>query len=271
MRYVRPFDPWKFELCTCPEKYSFNPYTGCSHGCVYCYAVYIPNFRRLRVKRDLFRTLERDLKELPENSLISMSNSSDPYPPEERVLGVTRRCLEIMRDYDVRLLIVTKGDIVTRDLDILSEMRCAVSVSVTSLETSRVIEPNAPSPERRIGALREVKEYGIPAVLRLDPVIPFITEDEAERVLRMCDFVDHVVISTLKLGRGIRLPRWMRERLRGLYVDRIRGHVYARRDVRIGILRRLSDVCEEMGLSYSYCREGLEFKAKSCDGSHLIT
>ncbi|MFW5936345.1 MAG: radical SAM protein, partial [Candidatus Hadarchaeota archaeon] len=67
---VRPFDPWRSELCTCPPKYSFNPYTGCAHGCLYCYATYIPHFHNLRMKKDLLKRLDSDLRKLPEKQLI---------------------------------------------------------------------------------------------------------------------------------------------------------------------------------------------------------
>ncbi len=273
MRYVRPF--WKSKLCTCPEKYSFNPYTGCAHRCVYCYATYIPDFFRLRPKRDLFRTLERDLESLPKNALVSMSNSSDPYPPPERELEITRRCIEIMREYDVKLLLVTKSDLVTRDLDVLSDMRCAVSVTVTCLSHAKKIEPNAPKPEKRIEALRKIKDAGIPAILRLDPILPFLTEEEALTVLDRCHFVDHVVTSTLKL-RGDITSRMsavfpdLVERYRRIYTERREGYLYMPEEMRRRLLGEVAERCEEIGISCAFCREGFEFKAKSCDGSHLI-
>ena len=272
--YVKPFDPWKSKLCTCPEKYSFNPYTGCSHNCLYCYATYIPNFAKLRLKRDLFRKLERDLEKLPKNALISMSNSSDPYPPIEKKLGITRKCLEIMRNYDVRLLIVTKGDTVVRDVDVFPE-RTAVSVTVTSLKTAKLIEPKAPKPEKRIEALKTLKDCGISVILRLDPIIPFLTEDEALKVLEMCDFVDHIVTSTLKLRRDIlaRFSKVFPELARiykCVYTEKHGSYLYMPKDMRIQILKPIVERCEEIGLSYAFCREGLEFKAESCDGSHLL-
>ncbi len=276
--YIRPFDPWKSPLCTCPQKFSFNPYTGCAHNCIYCYATYIPRFNQLRLKKDLFKKLERDLQELPSNALISMSNSSDPYPPAERSLEITRRCLEIMKDYDVRLLVVTKSDIVTRDIDLLSEMRSAVSITLTCLSNSIAskIEPNAPKPEKRIEALRKLKDAGVPVILRLDPIIPFLTENEALKVLEACDFVDHVVTSTLKLRKDI-LARFARvfpelaERYRRIYTEKVgRSYHYMPKDLRLKLLNPIVERCEELGISYAFCREGFKFKAESCDGSHLI-
>lgn len=274
LRYVRPFDPWKSKLCTCPLKYSFNPYTGCAHMCIYCYSTYIPKFFSLRVKRDLLRILPKDLEKIPKGSLISMSNSSDPYPPIERSLKITRKCLEIMNSYDLRLLIVTKSDLVLRDLDVFPK-KTVVSITVTSLKSAKYIEPNAPHPLKRIEALKSLKECGIPVVLRLDPIIPFLTENEALEVLEMCDFVDHVVTSTLKLREDIisRFSKVFPELshiYRTIYTERFGRYLYLPKNFRIHLLRRIAEKCEEMGISYAFCREGLPFKAKSCDGSHLL-
>ncbi len=266
MRVIREFDPWKSPLCTCPKKYSFNPYTGCAHGCIYCYATYIPNFYRLREKRNLFRSLEKDLQELPANALISMSNSSDPYPPVERTREITRKCLEIMRDYDVRVMVVTKSDIVARDFNLLSEMRSAVSITITGLDE---FEPNAPPTERRIEVLKAVKDSGIPAILRFDPVIPKVNDSRLDIIERTLP--DHVVTSTLKLKSDSlarmadRLP-WLKE----CEFERRGAYRYLPENVRKEVLCKIKSFCEGIGISVGFCREGFEFPSKSCDGSHLI-
>ncbi len=266
MRVIRPFDPWKSDLCTCPVKYSFNPYTGCSHHCLYCYATYIPRFFSLREKKNLFRNLEKDLRELSENALISMSNSSDPYPPVEKEREITRTCLKIMKDYDVRVLVVTKSDIVVRDLDLLSEMPSAVSVTITGLDE---LELNAPTTEDRIRAIREIKDWGIPAILRFDPVAPGLNDDRLDIIDK--SMPDHVVTSTLKLR-----PDSMK-RLRRIYPDLVRlyrektgGYYYLSKDMRRNILKKVAEHCKQLGISCAFCREGFKFHAESCDGSHLI-
>ncbi len=272
MRYIRPFDPWKSKLCTCSEKYSFNPYTGCAHGCLYCYATYIPRFFQVRTKRNVIRELEKDLKELPSNALISMSNSSDPYPPIERDLEITRKCLQIIKEYDFPLLIVTKSDIVVRDLDIISEMRCAVSITITGCDE---LEPNAPSTEKRIEAFRKVVDAGVPAVLRFDPIVPGLNEDKLW-IIEKCN-PDHVVASTLKLKPDSfariskRFPN-LAKKLSEIYSrgERIGGYRYLPKTMRLKLLSRVANFCDELGISWAFCREGLQFKAPSCDGSHLI-
>jgi len=272
MDLIKPFDPWKSELCTCPKKYSFNPYTGCFHRCVYCYATYIPRFHEVRVKKDLFKRLERDLNRLPKNSLISMSNSSDPYPPIEKHLEITRRCLEIMRDYDLRILIVTKGDF-TRDLDILSEMRCAVSVTITGCDRA---EPYAPNTEERIEIFKKLKDFGIPAILRFDPVMPRLNEGKLW-IIEKCE-PDQVVTSTLKLRKDMfaRFTKAFPE-LKPLYTklyliegEKVGSYYYLKRSKRLKIVRSIEEFCSEIGIPCSFCREGFDFNAESCDGSHLI-
>jgi hypothetical protein len=88
-----PFDPWKSQLCTCPAKLSLNPYTGCPHGCLYCYASsYILRFAECRPKVDLLKRLARDTAKVKPGTLVALSNSSDPYPPQEKdYLRLSRR------------------------------------------------------------------------------------------------------------------------------------------------------------------------------------
>ncbi|RLI78698.1 radical SAM protein [Archaeoglobales archaeon] len=276
MYVIKPFDPWRSKLCTCPPKYSFNPYTGCQHNCLYCYSTYIPNFRNLRLKKDLFRKIVRDLEKLPKYALISMSNSSDPYPIVEKKYRITRKCLEIFKEYDIRLLIVTKGDTVVRDVDLMSEMNSAVSITITCDDkTAKILESNAPTTEKRIDVIKVIKDAGIPTVLRLDPIMPFINED-ALWLIEKCE-PDHVVSSTLKLRwdsfkRMVSAFPHLKTKYEELYLEgeKVQNYFYLPKDYRIRLLSKVKEKCEELGISYAFCRENIEFKAKSCDGSHLI-
>ncbi len=277
MDVLRPFDPWKSKLCTCMPKYSFNPYTGCSHRCIYCYATYIPRFYQLRKKRRVVLRLERDLNKVDLKIPVSMSNSSDPYPPVEKKEKITRNCLKVMKDYGVKLLVVTKSDIVARDADLLSEINSCVSITITSFRLSRLLEPDAPDPEKRIAAMKELKDRGIPVVLRLDPVLPLLTESEVEEIVDRCDFVDHVVTSTLKLKndsfkRVVRTFPHIEKQYRKLYSreNRTGSYYYLPEKIRREILFKVEEACSERGISCAFCREGFEFKAESCDGQHLL-
>ncbi|MEM2120505.1 MAG: radical SAM protein [Archaeoglobaceae archaeon] len=270
-RVLKPFDPWKSELCSCGEKMSFNPYTGCAHRCDYCYATYIPRFWEVREKKDLLKRLERDLKDLDSDVLVSMSNSSDPYPPIEREKKLTRKCLQLFREYNVKVLIVTKSDIVVRDLDILSEMDCVVSMTITGCDR---LERFAPSTEERVEAFKEVRDI-VPSVLRFDPIVPFVNDSRLD-IIELCD-PEHVVTSTLKLRfdsykRITETMPWLAPALKKLYFeegDKIRSYYYLRSDLRVRLLKKVEQFCKSLGISCGFCREGIAFNAETCDGRHL--
>ncbi len=280
--YLRPFDPWKNELCSCPPKYSLNPYTGCEHGCLYCYASsYIKDFFNCRLKLNLIEKLKKEIEKVPTNSLISLSNTSDPYPPKEKFLRITRKCLEIFKKHEIRILVITKSNIVCRDIDILKEMPSSVTITVTTLRYDKVLEPFAPSSLVRLKALESLSKRGIPTGLRLDPLIPLLNEREAEKILRLAKSagVSHVTASTFK-------PRWdswrriensfshIAKKIRPLYFEegiKKFNAWYLSETRRKELISELREICDSLSLSFSSCREGfLELNsAPSCDGSHL--
>lgn len=272
---IRKFDPWKSRLCTCPEKYSVNPYTGCDHCCVYCYITgYIKDAFTCRPKENLIRRLKNELKKIDKRMVLSMANSSDPYPRLEKKLGLTRRVLELFVRENVRFQIVTKSDIVVRDIDLLRRSRCCVAVTVTTMDESvaKKLEPGAPPPGERVEALKELKDAGIPVSVRIDPVIPGLTD--SLRVLEEVTFVDHVTASTLKVRpdavkRMERVFPEVTERLRLLCTERVGNALYLPKEVRVELLGELREKCEVYGISFGTCREGMNSE-KSCDGSHLV-
>lgn len=282
---IRPFDPWRGRLCTCPPKFSFDPYTGCEHGCLYCYASsYIKDFRRCRPKRDLLRLVRRDLTVLPRSSLISMSNSSDLYPPMESRLKLTRSCLQEFLERDLRILIITKSDLVVRDIDLISRLRAAITVTITTLDENLAekLEPRAPPPSKRLDAVEKLSGEGIPVGVRVDPIIPCLNDDGVELLLREVKDagVLHVTSSTFK-------PRWdswrrMEEafpdvcrKLKPLYFEkgeRIGRSYYLPKPLRFKLMSRVAEECRRLGLTFACCREGFVDlnSGGSCDGSHLI-
>ena len=283
--YIRPFDPWKGRFCTCPSKFSFDPYTGCEHGCLYCYASsYVRRFHECRPKRDLLRLVRGDVARLPDNALISMSNSSDPYPPMERDMQLTRRCLEEFQGRSLRILIITKNNLVLRDLDLLRGLRCAVTLTITTLDDdlARRLEPGAPPPSRRLDAVEKLSSEGIMVGVRVDPIIPYLNDEGLLYLLKEIRDAGaiHVTSSTFKP----RPDSWARietafqdvaEKLRPLYFDegeRIGGSRYLPRPMRFRLMKMIADECRDLGLTFACCREGfVELNTgASCDGSHLI-
>ncbi|MBS3773055.1 MAG: radical SAM protein [Candidatus Thermoplasmatota archaeon] len=274
---LNAFDPWNSSRCTCPSKYSFCPYTGCPHGCLYCYITsYIPRPFEGRAKRDVLQRLARELRGADvQRRYASMANSSDPYPPMEREQEITRRCLELFRERQVPVLVVTKSDLVARDAGLLAGMQASVSLSVTTLrhDVARRIEPGAPSPSKRLEALRTLSENGIPCSVRLDPLIPGLTDGEVEDVVSaVAPYCRHVVSSTVKpRSDGLqRLRNAMPDVMEQLRLTR-RGNTYwLPEEQRRRLMRRVGRTCRAHGLTFASCREGFAMDAPSCDGGHLL-
>jgi DNA repair photolyase len=280
---LRNFDPWKSPLCTCPPKLSLNPYTGCSHGCLYCYASsYIPRFQECRPKKGLLRRLSRELTKADPNTIVTLSNSSDPYPPLEEGLKLTRGCLQLLKDCGRSAQVVTKSDIVKRDADILKEMPSAVSITITTLsdDIARRLESNAPLPKRRLEAIKVLRGKGIPVSARLDPIIPGINDFEIEELVSAVAQAGamHVTSSTYKARPDSwkRMCRAFSEEMQTLgqlfdQGSRIGGSRYLPAQMRKRLMTAVwqASTCE--GLTFSCCREGLAFRGSpSCDGTHLL-
>ncbi|MEM1513754.1 MAG: radical SAM protein [Candidatus Thermoplasmatota archaeon] len=269
---INLFDPWKSKLCTCPKKYSFNPYTGCSHACIYCYiSSYIKNPFKARLKKYLLKNLIKEIDKV--DTYISMANSGDAYTPEEKKLGITRKCLEIFKEKNIPVLIITKSDIVVRDVDLLKNMKASVSITITTLsrEKARRAEPNAPPPDRRMKAIEMLHEERIPCSVRIDPIIPDFNDDEIEEIVSIVSpFVKHIVASTIKPRRD------SFERLKKIIEvekyewERIGNSFYLPRELRNFYLERVEKACKKENLSFGACREGYKFYGKTCDGGHLI-
>lgn len=275
------FDPWKSQLCTCPSKLTFNPYTGCDHGCLYCYASsYIPRFRECRPKKNLISRLKREAARL-NGELVSISNSSDPYPQLEQTSGLTRKCLEILAESRCRLQIVTKSDLVTRDIDILRRAPCVVSVTVLTADDglSRKLEPGAPVSSRRLKAIETLAKAGIPTTVRIDPVIPFLNDDLSELMEAVADLgALHVTCSTYK----VKPDNWRRfsavfpevaEKLEPHYFiegERIGRSTYLPRNMRFGLMKKAKESAEDHRLKFGCCREDFSLNSAVCDGSWAI-
>ena len=283
------FDPWGSPLCTCPFKYSLNPYTGCSIGCHYCYATAYIGLRPSTPKKALEARLLRDLARIPPGAIVNVGTSSDPYPPEEAELGLTRRALEVLVPRGYRVLITTKGTLyASRDLGLIARGNVAVTPTITMLDESmaRIVEPLAPPPRERLWAAREAASSGVPVAVRLDPVIPYVNDDPAmleELVARIAEAGARMVITSTYKARPDNLARMREalgpegERLYRLYRERgvrMHGYIYLPEDLRRSLLDPVRRAAARHGLEFATCREGSWgrewFTAGSCDGSHLI-
>lgn len=285
MPVVTPFDPWHSELCSCPSKYSVSPYTGCSHACLYCYiSAYIPNPFYCRLKQDFTSQLERDLRKVDPRIVISMANSSDPYPPIEREVGVTRKAMKILLDAGFKVQLVTKSDLVVRDLDLIKDGKCCVSFSITTLrdEIASKIEPGAPPPSSRIKALKRLADSGVPCCVRIDPIIHGLNDEEAAQIAEAAADAgsSHIIASTYKAKPDSfrRLTAKLLELKDDLYSiywekgEKVGRTWYMPSNTRRKILSDLRDTSEGGGMTFASCREGFRElqSSEACDGTHLI-
>lgn len=183
-----------------PFDRSINPYRGCEHGCIYCFArpthAYLgmsPGMdfeTRLIARPNAAEVLRRELSAPRyKAAAIALGTNTDPYQPCERNHGITRACLEVLRDFNHPVAIVTKGAMVERDLDILAPMaakglvRVGISVTTLDADLSRRMEPRAPLPARRLAAIRRLTAAGVPVRVMTSPVVPGLTDHELEALL----------------------------------------------------------------------------------------
>jgi DNA repair photolyase len=179
---------------------SINPYRGCEHGCVYCFARPSHSFMglspgldfesKLFAKPDAAKLLERELsKEGYQPRTIAIGTNTDPYQPVERRWRIMRDILEVLEARSHPVGIVTKSALVTRDIDILSRMAqrglAKVALSVTTLDRmlARTMEPRASTPMKRLEAIRQLSEAGVPTSVMVAPIIPGLNDHEIERIL----------------------------------------------------------------------------------------
>jgi len=261
---------------------TFNPYSGCDHGCLYCYASsYVQNFADCRPKKDQLSALRREAAKL-KGEIVSISNSSDPYPRMEANVGWTRLCLEILAESNCRIQIITKSNIVTRDDDILSKVPSAVALTITTNDDNlaKILEPNAPSPTERIRAVQDLLAKGIPVSVRIDPIIPLVNDQPQTLIATLADLgVKHITSSTYKpkpdnwRRLSLAMPA-IAEKLKPLYFqqgERIGGNTLLRKDLRLRLLSNVRDLAVAKGLKLGVCREGLpQLNTTACDGSWLI-
>jgi DNA repair photolyase len=183
-----------------PFNVSLNPYRGCEHGCIYCFARPSHSYlglspgldfeTRLFAKVNAPELLRRELARpayVPES--IALGVNTDAYQPCERQFGITRRVLEVLNECEHPVGLITKSSLIERDIDIIGAMaarrQACASITITTLdpEISRTLEPRAAAPARRLRTIRRLTDAGIPVSVSVAPIIPFVTEPELEKVL----------------------------------------------------------------------------------------
>jgi DNA repair photolyase len=196
---------------------------------------------------------------------------------------LTREALKIFYHHDFKISILTKSNLVLRDLDILKKARVVVGITITTLDEDKAkkLEPRASSPQKRIETIKTLSKNGIPTVARIDPIIPYVNDSEIEELVKCYAeaWASNIVSSTYK----VKIDNWVRmkksfpeemSKLRNFYFskgEKISGYYYLPKAYRLKIMKRVANEARKFGIDFSVCREGFfELNTGSCDGFHLL-
>ena len=202
--------------------YGMNIYRGCSHGCIYCDSrsrcyQFTHRFEDIEVKQNAPELLEKALKSKRKKSMIGTGAMSDPYIHCEEKLKLTRKCLEVILKNGLGVAIQTKSDRILRDIDLLDEInrsaKCVVQMTLTTYddELCQILEPNVCNTRRRIEVLEKLQKRGIPTIVWMTPILPFIndTEENIAAILNECERTG--VKGIINFGMGLTLREGSRE------------------------------------------------------------
>ena len=254
-----------------------NIYRGCTHGCIYCdsrskcYQFTHP-FEDIEVKQNAPELLEKALRSKRKKCMIGTGAMSDPYMHCEEQLRLTRKCLKIIRKYEFGAAIQTKSDRILQDIDLLDDInktaKCVVQMTLTTYDDDlcKILEPNVCNTKRRIEVLEIMKERGIPTIVWLTPILPYIndTEENVLAILRECARVG--VKGIIDFGMGLTLRDGDRE----YFYEALDKHFPG---LKMKYIHRYGNSYEVpspnsrelMGLLRSFCREhGMMYKPDDC-------
>jgi DNA repair photolyase len=230
---------------------SINPYRGCEHGCIYCYARPTHAFHdlspgldfesRLFAKPDAAKLLRAELAKrgyMP--APLAIGTNTDGYQPIEREWGITRSVIEVLAETKHPLLITTKSDRLLRDIDLLTDMArdnlVGVAISVTTLDPhlARTLEPRAPHPKRRLAAIRQLIDAGVPTQVNISPIIPAITDHEIEAIMAAAAEAGAIRASYILMRLPYEVASLFRAWLAVHYPDRADKVMHMVKDIRGG-------------------------------------
>lgn len=245
--------------------YAINPYRGCEHGCIYCYAPSVLREKRnwgefVDVRRNMPFILSKELKKI-KKGIVGISTVTDAYQPLEKKYELTRKCLEQFLKYDYSISIQTKSSLVIRDLDILEKLsHVDIGFTITTFddEIRKNIEPNSSPIKERLEALEKIAEHNIPTWVFLGPILPFLTDknDDLEQLiihLAKCN-MKKIMIDKLNMKFGL----WniIEKSLSTKYselIPKYKSVLYSKNDYFIEIAKKLTLLCKKYGLNYKIC------------------
>lgn len=228
-----------------PFDRSINPYRGCEHGCIYCFArsshawlgmsAGLDFETRLIARPGAAKALDAELRK-PRYQVapLAIGTNTDPYQPVEQTHKITLACLKVLSDFNHPVAVVTKGTLIERDIDILSDMaarglaRVGMSITTLDADLSRRMEPRVPAPARRMQTIAKLAEAGVPVRVMVSPVVPGLTCHEMERILGRAQAAGAQAASWIMLRLPLEVSPLFREWLATHYPDRVgrvMGHV----------------------------------------------
>jgi len=288
----RSWEIWRF----CPHRFAANIYIGCSHACVYCYARSLrPDYhKRIEVRINAVELVRRELEKWRGRlQPVNFGSATDPYQPAEEKYKLIRGVLEEFYNFNSPCFIATKSDLVRRDIDIISKLSskrlCAVLFTIITLdkELKKLIEPFSPSVERRLDVIRELSEVKIPVNIRIDPILPYITDDPSaleELISIIADLgTRHVISSVLKISKTVwknfriflnKYDRTLIRKYEKLYFKKgfsdLAGYRRAETKYRYKVLKRVAELCRKYKLTFGTCKEGFfDLHTDRCSGLKL--
>lgn len=251
--------------------YNMNIYRGCSHGCIYCDSrsdcYRNTNFDTIKVKEDALRIIRDDLNRKLNRGVIATGAMSDPYNPLERELRLTRNALELINAYQFGVAVDTKSTLITRDIDILQDIKAyspiIVKVTITAADDdlSGKIEPHAPASSERFAAVKALSEQGIYCGILMMPILPFINDTE-ENILGILNKAKEAGAKFVYPAFGMTLRRGNREYyyeklntlfpgLKQKYIARYDNRYYCASPKAKRLWALFAEQCERLGLLYS--------------------
>ena len=258
-------------------RYGMNIYRGCSHGCIYCDSrskcyQFSHAFEDIEVKQNAPELLEQALRSKRQKAMIGTGSMSDPYMHCEEKLGLTRKCLDIIRQYGFGAAVQTKSDRILRDIDLLEEInrraKCVVQMTLTTYDDRlcRIIEPNVCNTRRRIEVLEAMKERDIPTMVWMTPILPFIndTSENITAILEACARVGAKGIICYDMGLTLR------EGDREYYYAALDRHFPGLKEKYIRTYGNAYEVpsprsAQLMALFRSFCRDhGILYRPEEC-------
>jgi DNA repair photolyase len=243
------------------SKYSINPYKGCTNNCLYCYAPYVLREGRkwgnfVDVKINAPEILQKEVRKIVSGNVL-ISSVTDPYQPLERKYEITRKILEVLKNTNLFVSILTKSTLVLRDIDLLKQMNCEVGITITTLNDNirKLFETNASPVEDRLNALKKLKDEGVRTYIFFGPMLPFISDKNLEETLKKFAELEPEKIYFDKLNvknpfHWKKLKSFLEENykdLSGKWEQAISNDYYKK------LKERIIEICKNLNLNYEFC------------------